>query len=192
MSWIDDLNKKLEERRKKLSTPEAKRERVRKAAEWGGLISKPSKEAREKLSQLKKNQKFTKQHRESLKKSKLKYKISKKQILEAQSKFEFNKEIAEYLGITFNTYKSIAKHHGVYQTNKMEDMGRINGMKAAKPIKVWKFDKKTETIGEFVGEFPSCIEANRKLGTTGSALRYVADKKYKQAKGFYTEWVKNN
>ena len=190
MSWIDDLNKKLKERRKKLSTPEAKKERARKAAEWGGLISKPSKEARENLSQLKKNQKFTKQHRESLKKSKLRYKVTKEQILESQSKFEFNKDRAEYFGISFNTYKSIAKFHGVYQTNKMTDMGKINGMKAAKPIKVWKYDKKTKSKGEFVGEFLSQKQANKKLGTTGGALSHVANGKNKQAKGFYAEWVK--
>lgn len=189
--WLDSLKKDIEKFHTtewgKLTDKEFNR---KEGARMGGLMSSPSSEGRKKLSEMRKNQNFTKEHRESLKKSKLKYKITKEQILEAQSKFEFNKEIAEYLGITFNTYKSIAKHHGVYQTNKMEDMGRINGMKAAKPIKVWKYDRKTQTIGEFVGEFPSCIEANRKLGTTGSNLRYVCDKKQKQAKGYYAEWIK--
>lgn len=158
-------------------------------SQWNaGKNSRPSESGKKKLSEMRKNQNFTKEHREMLKKSKLKYKISKEQILESQSKFEFNKDRAEFLGITFNTYKSIAKHHGVYQTNDMETMGRINGMKAAHPILVWKYDKKTQSKGEFVGEFPSVKEANKQLGTTGDALSKVARGQYKQAKGYYAEF----
>ena len=153
-----------------------------------GKGRKLTKEAKIKLSNSKKGMVFTKEHKDSLKKSKLKHKITKEQILDSQSKFEFNKDRAEYLGITFNTYKSIAKFHGVYQTNDMESMGRINGMKAAHPILVWKYDKKTQSKGEFVGEFPSVKEANKQLGTTGAGLSLVARGKCKQAKGYYAEF----
>ena len=158
-------------------------------SQWNaGKNSRPSESGKKKLSEMRKNQNFTSEHREMLKKSKLKYKISKEQILESQSTFEFNKDRAEYLGITFNTYKSIAKFHGVYQTNDMETMGRINGMAAAHPILVWKYDKKTQSKGEFVGEFPSVKEANKQLGTTGAGLSLVARGKCKQAKGYYAEF----
>ena len=158
-------------------------------SQWNaGKNSRPSESGKKKLSEMRKNQNFTSEHREMLKKSKLKYKISKEQILESQSKFEFNKDRAEYLGITFNTYKSIAKFHGVYQTNDMESMGRINGMKAAHPILVWKYDKKTQSKGEFVGEFPSIKQANDVLDTTGGALSKVARGECKQAKGYYAEF----
>lgn len=189
MDWIDKLNKELQERRERNSTPEAKEAAKKRMYQYGGSISSPSKEARKKLSELKKKTKFTESHKKALKKSKLKYKITKKQILDVQSKYEFVNQMAKELGITVNTFKSIAKFHGVYKSHKMEDMGRINGMKTAKPIKVWKWNKEEKCKGDFIGEFESCVEANRHLGTTGSALRYVADGKYNQAKGYYAEWV---
>lgn len=190
MDWIDKLNKELEERREFLKTPEQREEARKRMYAYGGSVSKLTPEGRKKLSNLKKNTKFTKSHKEALKKSKLKYKISKQQILDAQSKYEFNKDIAKELGITFNTYKSIATHHGVYKSLGENNMGRINGMKTAKPIKVWKWNKETKTIGEFVGEFESVSSANKILGTTGNALKYVAKGKYSQAKGYYAEWIK--
>ena len=188
MDWIDKLNNELQERRDELSTPEAKREGMIRMAKWAGSQSKPSTEAKKKLSDLKKKQRFSQQHKEALKKSKLKYKITKEQILESQSKFEFNKDRAKYLGITFNTYKSIAKFHGVYQTNDVKSMGRINGMNSSNAILVWKWDKQSKTKGKFIGEFPSISEANRQLGTTGSGLSNVAKGKWKQVKGYYAEF----
>lgn len=155
-----------------------------------GKGRKLTEEAKQKLSKAKKGMVFTKEHKESLEKAKLKHKISKEQILEANSKFEFNSDRAKYMGMTVNTFKSIAKHHGVYQTNDMESMGRINGMKAAHPILVWKYNKETESKGEFIGEFPSVKQANGVLDTTGSALSKVARGECKQAKGYYAEFKK--
>ena len=70
MNWIDKLNKELQERRERNSTPEAKKESKKRMYQWAGSLSKPSEEARKKLSEMRKNQNFTKEHRESLKKSK--------------------------------------------------------------------------------------------------------------------------
>jgi len=188
--WLESLKKDIEKFHNtdwgKLTDKEFNR---KEGARIGGLMSSPGKEGRLKLSELKKNQKFSKKHRESLKKSKLKHKITKEQILEAQSKHQFGKDIAKELGVAFNTYKSIAEHHGVYKTLGEHNTGRINAMKTAKPIKVWKYNKETKSVGEFVGQFESVSDANRQLGTT-SGLKKVADGIYKQAKGYYGEWVK--
>ena len=190
MDWIEKLNKELEERRDRLSTPDAIEERKRKAAQYGGLVSKPSKEARKKLSDLGKQRKVTQEHKENLVKSKLRYKISKEQLLKAQSKHRFGKDIAKELGITFNTYKSIAEFHGVYKSLGEKNMGRVNGLKTSKPVLVWKYNKDTKSKGEFVGEWESGQQCSKDLGITRNSITLVCNKIHKQSKGYYIEWKK--
>lgn len=158
-------------------------------SQWNaGKNSRPSESGKKKLSEMRRNQNFTSEHKEALKKGKLRYKISKEQIIEAQSKFYFGKDIANYLNISFNTYKSIAEYHKVYKTLGENNMGRINALAFANQLLVWKWDKKTQSKGEFVGEYVSGTEANNALGTTGAALSKVARGECKQAKGYYAEF----
>ena len=80
-----------------------------------------------------------------------------------------------------------SKKGGLITSSKLKPKD-IKGMKVSIPLLVWKYNKKTKSKEEFIGEFKSYGDANNKLGTTGDALARVARGKCKQAKGYYAEF----
>jgi hypothetical protein len=142
-----------------------------------------SDDTKKKISKALKDKPLSIEHIESLKKTKLRYKISKDDILKAQKGTTTAKEVAEKLGIDFNTYKSIATFHKVYKKQSLAERNQSNG----DCILAWEYNGEK---GKFIGEFQSQNAAKDALGIKAS-LKNVLEGKYKQMSGYTFEY-KNN
>jgi len=149
----------------------------RKIANTGRKLSDDSKQ---KISQKRKGMVFSKEHSDNLKKQKLIHKIKIEDILEAQNKFVTAKEVASYLGITFNTYKRIATELGVYKKLSLAERNNLNGCK----IHAWKYDStKEDGKGEYVGVWNSRESAAKEL-KIAAISKSAIDGTFKQLKGY--------
>jgi hypothetical protein len=144
------------------------------------LGRKMSNESKNKLSKALSNKPKSKSHIATLKKTKLRYKISKEQILQAQIGTTTAQQVADKLGITFNTYKAVATYHKVY---KKQSLSQRNKDISSKPVLCWTYD--TE---KYIGEYYSVSEAARQLNVASPNIISVCKGLYKQCKGYYFEY----
>lgn len=183
---ISEINKKLSELNKKYKESGLTDGKISHKSAMSKLKGSDSLKmddvAKKKISESKKDKPLSKQHIESLKKGKLKYKITKDDILNAQKETSTAKEVADKLGIDFNTYKSIATFHKVYKKQSLAERNQSNG----NCILAWEYNGKK---GKFIGEFPSQNAARHALGIK-APLKHVLEGKYKQMGGYTFEYKK--
>jgi len=185
MKSITEINNRLRELNEKYKKSGLTDGKISHKAAMASLKGsdklKMSEEAKNKLSKALSGKKKSKEHIENLKKTKLKYKITKKQIQEAQKLYPYAKDVANYLGIDFNTYKRIATEKGCYKSVSLSDRNKNICSK-----KIIAKNIKTEKIIEF----NSIADASKKLNIAATNIVSVCKGKYKQCNGYYFEYKK--
>lgn len=182
---ISEINNRLRELNKKYKKSGLTDGKISQKAAMASLAGsdrlKMSDEAKQKISDFQRNKPKTKEHIDKIKKTKLKYKITKKEIVEAQKLYTYAKDIANHLGIDFNTYKRIAIEKGCYKKVSLSQRNRN-----ICSTKIIATNIKTEKSYKF----NSMADASKKLEIPATNICAVCKGKYKQAKGWSFQYEK--
>ena len=179
---ISEINNRLKELNKKYKKSGLTDGKISHKAAMSSLKGddrlKMSDEAKKEISKRLKGKPKSKLHIATLKKTKLKYKISKEQILEAQIGTITAKEVADKLGISFNTYKAVASYHKVYKKQSLSERNASN----ADVIEIWKYNPNFPlNRGEYIGKM-SKPDARNSLGINN--INKFFDGTYVQVNGY--------
>jgi hypothetical protein len=146
---------------------------------------KLSNDTKNKISKALSNKSKSNEHIQKLKKTKLQYKITKKQILDIQKECNTAKEVANKLGIDFNTYKRIAEIHGVYKMLSLSERNKLN----ADIVDVWEYNpSKKDNRGKYIGRITK-PEARKKYNIHN--MNKFFDGTYKQVNGYVLKEINN-